>query len=78
MSGKKYDKNTTLFTQQLYSEKIKYNIEEAIILFIIIEHINNSANFIVNNKNKFVISYDLRQYIEKFGNKGMKLAINEV
>ena len=49
MLGKIYENNVFLFTQQINGKRIEYNIEEAMVLFNIMEHLEIKAKIITTN-----------------------------
>ena len=78
MYGKMYENKTTLFTQQINGKRIEYSVDEALVLFNIMEYININAKIKIIDESNHVITYNLRQGIEKFGKSGVKSARDEI
>ena len=78
MYRKTYEDKISLFMQQINGKRIEYNVDEALVLFNIIEHININAEIKVIDEFNHVTNYNLRQGIEKFGKSGVKSARDEM
>ena len=60
MTGKFYDDKVFLFTQQINGRKITYDIEEAIVLFTIMEHLEIKTEIKIINEFNNLATYNLR------------------
>ena len=66
MYRKTYEDKTTLFSEQINGKRIEYNVDEALVLFNIMEHININAEIKVIDEFNHITTYNLRQGIKNF------------
>ena len=59
LKGQKYESKTNLFTQQTKNNKMNYTLEDAMVMAIIIDYIQNKVTIYKDHQDNFVITYNL-------------------